>query len=246
MTDPDGLQARAPIPAYGAAPPADLAADSLRAVRVVLRPIANPFALGFLGLAGATLTVSGLELGWIPPSERVQVALIVLAFAPPLQLIACLFGFLGRDPVAATGMGVLAATWAVIGITLLVSAPGSHSAALGTVLFLASVAMLLTAATAAMSKGVPALVLGVAGLRFLATALYEIIGTAPFNTVSGIVGCVLAVLAVYGAVAFEVEGVKHRTVLPTLRHGAGSRALEPNLPEQVEQVAAEAGVRAQL
>ncbi len=63
MTDSDGLQARAPIPAYGVAPPADLAADSLRAVRVVLRPIANPFALGFLGLAGATLTVSGLELG---------------------------------------------------------------------------------------------------------------------------------------------------------------------------------------
>jgi hypothetical protein len=94
--------------------------------------------------------------------------------------------------------------------------------------------------------GLPALVLGVAGLRFLATAPCEIIGTAPFNTVSGIVGCVLAVLAVYGAVAFEVEGVKHRTVLPTLRHGAGSRALEPNLPEQVEQVAAEAGVRAQL
>jgi len=46
----------------------------------------------------------------------------------------------------------------------------------------------------------------------LRAALYEIIGTAPFETVSGIEGCVLAVLAVYGAVAFEVEGVKHRTV----------------------------------
>jgi len=60
MTDPEDTQARAPAHPYGAAPPADLAADSLRAVRVVLRPIANPFALGFLGLAGATLTVSGL------------------------------------------------------------------------------------------------------------------------------------------------------------------------------------------
>jgi len=89
-------------------------------------------------------------------------------------------------------------------------------------------------------------VLGVAGLRFLATAPCEIIGTAPINRIGDRGEGVLAVLAVYGAVAFEVEGVKHRTVLPTPRHRAGRRTLEPNRPEQVKQVAAEAGVRAQL
>lgn len=221
-------------------------ADSLRAARVVLRPIANPFPLGFLGLAGATLTVSGIELSWIPASQHVQAALIVMIFAPALQLIACVFGFLGRDPVAATGMGVLAATWEIVGVSLLVSAPGSYSAALGILLLVASVGMFLNASIAAMSKLVPAVVMGLAGLRFFATALYEIIGTSPFKTAAGLVGCVLAALAVYGAVALEVEGVLHRAVLPTLRRGPGRYVLDPRLRNQVEEVAGEAGVRAQL
>ena len=38
--------------------------DPLRATRVFLRPIASPFALGFVGLAGDTVTVAGQELGF--------------------------------------------------------------------------------------------------------------------------------------------------------------------------------------
>lgn len=246
MTQHHDPQDRTATPPTGQASTTDPPSDSLRYTRVVLRPVANPFALGFLGLAGATLTTSGLELGWIPDGQRMQVALIVMIFAPPLQLIACFFGFLSRDPVAATGMGLLAASWEVVGVTLLVSAPGSHSAALGTVLLLAAAALLLSAGIAAMSKGVPALVLGVAGLRFLATGLYEIIGTAPVKVAAGGVGCALAALALYGAVALEIEGVVHRPVLPTLRRGPGRTALDPDLAEQVKQVADEPGVRTQL
>jgi hypothetical protein len=33
------------------------------AARIVLRPIGSPLPLGFLALAGATLLVSGLQLG---------------------------------------------------------------------------------------------------------------------------------------------------------------------------------------
>ncbi len=226
MTQHHDPQDRTATPPTGQASTTDPPSDSLRYTRVVLRPVANPFALGFLGLAGATLTTSGLELGWIPDGQRMQVALIVMIFAPPLQL--------------------LAASWEVVGVTLLVSAPGSHSAALGTVLLLAAAALLLSAGIAAMSKGVPALVLGVAGLRFLATGLYEIIGTAPAKVAAGGVGCALAALAVYGAVALEIEGVVHRPVLPTLRRGPGRTALDPDLAEQVKQVAAEPGVRTQL
>ena len=51
-------------------------------VHVVLRPVASPLALGFYGVAGSSLTLSGLELGWIPHSEQVEVGLIV-ASSPP-------------------------------------------------------------------------------------------------------------------------------------------------------------------
>src|SRR5215218_10489962 len=44
-------------------------------VRVVLRPIGCPLALGFVALAAATLVVSGLQLSWVQPAEGRNVAL---------------------------------------------------------------------------------------------------------------------------------------------------------------------------
>lgn len=213
---------------------------------VFLRPIANPFALGFVGLAAATLTVAGQEIGWIPPHESHQVALIVLLSAPPLQLLACIFGFLGRDPVAATGMGLLAATWAIVGAVHAVTPPSSHSQALGTLLLVAAVGLLLSALMASETKVLPALVMGTTAARFLTTGLFELVGSHGLELASGAVGCLLAVIAVYGAVALELEGLEHRTVLPTLRRGRGREALVPDLAAQVKTVAAEPGVRNQL
>lgn len=223
------------------APPASLAA-----ARVVLRPIANPFPLGFLGLAAATLVLSGQELGWIPLHESGQVALIVLLTAPVLQLVACVFGFLGRDPVAATGMGILAVSWAAIGAVHAVLRPGAYSAALGTFLFLTAAAMLLSAAMAAGTKGVAAAVMGLTSLRFLVTGLDQVLRSPEVEKVAGVLGCVLAFVALYGAFATELEGLEHRTVLPTFRRGRGRSALDNDLGEHVATVASEPGVRNQL
>lgn len=217
-----------------------------QATRIFLRPIANPLALGFLGLAGATLVLSGLELGWIPPSASVQVAVIVLVSAPALQLIACVFGFLARDAVAATGMGVLAASWAIIGADHLLTGPGAHSPALGTFLFLAAAAIALSALTASETKVLPALVMGITALRFAVTGAFEMSGDHGVKLASGVIGCALALVATYGAFALELEGLEHRTVLPTFRRGRGRQALQPDLAPQVRKVAAEPGVRNQL
>jgi hypothetical protein len=62
--------------------------------RVMLRPIGNPLPLGFLALAAGTLLVAGLQLGWLAPSEGHDVALILIAFVAPLQLLASVFGYL--------------------------------------------------------------------------------------------------------------------------------------------------------
>ena len=80
------------------------------AARIVLRPVGNPLPLGFLALAGGTLLVSGLQLDWLKPTDGQDVALILIAFVFPLQLLASVFGYLARDVVAGTGMGLLAGT----------------------------------------------------------------------------------------------------------------------------------------
>lgn len=220
--------------------------EQLKATRIFLRPIANPFPLGFVGLAVATLLLAGQELGWIPASEQHQVGLIVLVFAPTLQLIACVFGFLARDPVAATGMGILAVTWGLIGGIDYLSPPHSTSAALATLLFVAASGVLLCAATAAHTKLLPAAVMTVTALRWIATALYEIFNHPVYKTAAGFVGCFLTFLALYAAYALELENLEHKVVLPVGRRRRGRQALQPYLAEQVTEVSAEPGVRNQL
>jgi hypothetical protein len=84
------------------------------ATRVVLRPVATPLPLGFLALALATVVFSAVQLGWVPPDQGRIAGLTALAATVPLQLTAAVVGFLARDPVAATGMGVLTGTWATV------------------------------------------------------------------------------------------------------------------------------------
>lgn len=220
--------------------------DELSATRVVLRPIANCFPVGFAGLAAASVTVSGTELGWIGHSDAVHAGIIVLIVAPLLQVIACVFGFLGRDAVAATGMGMLAATWASIGAVTVTSRAGATSHALGTVLFLAGAAVLVSATVAASTKLVPAIVMGMAAARFVVTGIFEFVPDSAWKTAAGIVGLVVACAALYGMASLEIEGMRGSPLLPTLRRGAGRTVFVADLPRQVSGVAGEAGVRKQL
>jgi uncharacterized protein len=215
-------------------------------VRVVLRPLATPLPLGFLALAMATTVFAALQLGWIPPDQGRVAAITAIVATVPLQLLAAVLGFLARDPVAGTGMGVLAGTWAVAGFTTLTSPPGTASAGLGVLLLVAGVAMAIPAAAAATGKLVPAAVMGLAGLRFLVTAGYELTGSAGWKTASGWVGIALAVIALYAALALELEGLKERTVLPVGRRGAGAAAMRGESSSDPSELAREAGVRSQL
>jgi succinate-acetate transporter protein len=217
-----------------------------RAARVMLRPIANPLPLGFLALAGGTLVLSGLQLGWIPAKEGKDVALIVIAFVVPLQLLTAVFGYLARDVAAGTGMGVLSGTWLSIGLVKLMSPPGSTSDALGLFLLLAGVAMLVPAMAAGGGKLVPAAVLTGAALRFATTGMHQLTASATWEDIAGIVGLVLCALAVYAALAMAVEDARDRTVLPLLRHDGGRAAIDGTLEKQLAHLEREAGVRQQL
>jgi succinate-acetate transporter protein len=201
---------------------------------VVLRPIANPLPLGFIGLGGATLTVSGLQLGWIEPSQGKDVALILIAFAFPLQLIASVFGYLGRDVVAGTGMGVLSGTWLTVGLVMLTSPPGSTNDALGLLLLLSAAGLVICAGAAATGKLVATAVLGTAALRLGSTGIYELTASTTWEDVAGMLGLVLLALGVYAALAIALEEVRNRTILPMGRRGEGT------------DVRAEPGIRPQL
>lgn len=216
------------------------------AARIVLRPLGNPLPLGFLALAGGTLLVSGLQLGWLQPSDGQDVALILIAFVFPLQLLTATFGYLARDVVAGTGMGVLAGTWLSIGLVTLTNPAGATSDALGLFLLLAAAAMVVPALAASGGKLVAAAVLGTTALRFAATGLFQLTASGTWEDVAGLVGLALCALALYAALAMALEDARHATVLPLGRRGVGADALEAGLDGQLQGIERAAGVREQL
>jgi succinate-acetate transporter protein len=200
--------------------------------RIVLRPLANPLPLGFIGLAGATLLLSGLQLGWLEAEEGQAVALVLIAFVFPVQLLTSIFGYLARDVVAGTGMGILCGTWLTVGLVMLTSPPGATSDALGLFLLLAATAMLIPASAALAAKLVPAAVLAGAALRFAVTGIYELSGSGTWEDLAGVVGLALCALALYAALAMALEDARGRTVLPLGRRG-GEPHQEPGVRDQL-------------
>jgi uncharacterized protein len=213
---------------------------------VTLRPLAGPLALGFLALAGASVVVAGLQLGWVEATEGKKVALIVLAFTVPLQLAASILGFLARDAVAATGMGLLSGIWAAVALVTFTAQPGSTSDALGLFLLLACVAMLAPASAALASKLVPALVLGSAAIRFGLGGLHQLTANEAWEDAAGLWGLWLAGLAAYAAYAAEYEDALRRPVLPLGRRGRGEQAVQGTYGQQIAELHKEPGVRQQL
>jgi uncharacterized protein len=223
--------------------------DGLRAqdaTRIMLRPIASPLPLGFLALFVGTLLLSSLQLHWVPATQRHEIALGLLAFTVPLQLIGCLYGFICRDVVASTGLGVLAGTWATLGVTLLSSPPSARSPGLGILLVVAAGALLVPTAAALTGKAVASLVLGLAAVHFAIGGGYELTSAAVWQHASGVCGVVLAGVALYAGLATEVDSATRRDVLPLLRPAYGRRAMSGQLAEQMETLPREAGVRQQL
>lgn len=235
-----------------AEPPSTTAAGAGRdlsgpaATRIMLRPIATPFPLGMAALGTASLLVAGLELGWFTTADRTLVAVVLVGFCFPLQLLASIFGFLGRDTSAATGFGIQGGTWLVVGIQLLIGTPGHVSHAVGVLLLVSSAWVLLSATGATLGKLVPGAVLFTTALRFLLTGLYELTASHGLEHAAAIVGLALVLLAGYAALALEIENSQRRTVLPLLRRGAGASAMVDDLAGQAVGIAHEAGVREQL
>jgi uncharacterized protein len=214
--------------------------------RIVVRPIASPLTLGFLALAVSTFTMAGVELHWIPASQDSYAGLAVLVFAVPLQFLSCIYGFLARDSIAGTGMGLLSGSWLVVGLLTFLGHFGKPAPALGLLLLGSATAILVPAIVGAASKPLATLVMTGAALRFWLTAAYEMRGGAAWKYAAAAEGLVLAGVALYAALAFELEDNRKHTVLPTLRRREARQAMSGSVSDEVAQVHHEAGVRKQL
>jgi uncharacterized protein len=72
----------------------------------MLRPIGSPLPLGALALVPAGLLLAGSQLGWFTTTDLKMLPFLLLGFAVPLQLLASVLGFLGRDVLVGTGFGI--------------------------------------------------------------------------------------------------------------------------------------------
>ncbi|MFD2081803.1 Succinate-acetate transporter protein [Actinopolymorpha cephalotaxi] len=215
-------------------------------VNVALRPVATPLPAGFLGLAMASVLLTSLELGWIPPAEGHAVAYGLLLIVVPLQFVGSLVSYLARDPVACTALGVLAGTWAAVAVDMLTTPPGATSAGLGVQLVGGCVLLWVPALVGLPDKVLPSLVLVLAGLRFLLTGIYQLTASQTWKTVTGILGLVVCAGAVYCAFAALHQDARGRGTPPLLRRGGARTATAVTAGVDVEQVAKEPGVRKQL
>ncbi len=92
-------------------------------------------------------------------------------------------------------------------------------------------------AAAALGKVLAAVVMLAAAARFALTGVYEFTGRVGWERTSGWWGVGLCVVALYAALAFEVEDTRRRTILPIGRHRAG---------DDLSRIDHEPGVRGQL
>jgi succinate-acetate transporter protein len=218
----------------------------LSASRIMFRPIASSLPLAMVALAGGSIIVTGSDLQWVPTAEAHVVALIVLVFTVPLQALSSAFGYLGRDGTGGTGPAILSGAWAVIGASMLMSAPGHRSPAMGLLLLFIGGALLVPVTASSFGKVGVAVTYFLALTRFVLTGVYEFHGGMAWKHASGWIGVAVCVVALYMALALEIEDIRHHTVLPVGRWGSGARAMGGNLLDEIEKVQREAGVREQL
>lgn len=189
--------------------------------------------------------LGALALHWIPASDEKQVAFILLAFAAPLELISCFFGFLSRDAGGATAMGIFGASWIVQGSRLLSSNADADSPAAGIFLLMIAIFILILILVSFAGKPLLGVLLIVAFLRSAGASLVQF-GIHGMDGSTAALGLLLAAFSIYCGLGFLMEDVKQRPLPMTFRRGKAKAAMEGDLQHQLKRVSREAGVREEL
>ena len=221
--------------------------DSKAAIRVVLRPYASALPLGCFAFAVGNAMTSALYLHWIPTTDTRILAVILLAFVAPLELIPCVMAFLSRDTGGATAMGIFSAAWVVQGIVMLLTGPGNMSTAVGILLIFLAIFLAILAFATFSDKPLLGILLTIAMLRSIGASLMQF-GAAGATgvAITAILGFMVTGFALYSGLGFLLEDIKQRPLAMTFRRGEAKAAFEGNVERQLGRALHEAGVRDQL
>ena len=196
--------------------------ESSRPEVIGLRPLGSPMPLGLASLAVASLLISGVDLGWIPPSQSTLVGAAVLCTGGALQAVSSVIAFAARDGATGSTMGLLSSAWCVIAVSYLIDPPGHGLEVLGTVLLGIGGLLLLFCVGMTTSKVLPAVVVALAAVRFLLAGIDQLAPADTWQTLAGIVGLVVCAVAAYAAWALDLEDAVGRPVLPFGRRASST------------------------
>ena len=220
--------------------------DAVSAVRIVVRPYASSLPLGAFAFGIGNTLLAAFAMHWIPMSEKNTLAVILLAFVAPLELIPCVLAFLARDSGGATAMGIFAAGWTVQGIQLILTANASQpSVCTGVFLFLLALCLAVLAFVTISGKPVVGVLLVVAILRSIGAALGQFGIHGSLDIVTAVLDAVVGLLAFYCGFAYLVEDAKGKLIPWTVRRDDAKVALDGTFGDQMKHIEHEAGVRIQ-
>jgi succinate-acetate transporter protein len=216
------------------------------AVRINVRPLANPLPLGLFAFGIGMLMLAAQTAGWVPLTEDKQIGLLMVSFVFLLEGFSTIVAALARDTLAATVLGLFTTSWLALGLLLVVGKPGATSHAAGFFLLGFAAPIISLAVLAASGKPLIAFILSLSAARAILDGLYQVTGTSGLEHAAGYVAAVIAGVAWYAGTAMALEDTRQHAVLPVLRRGAGASAMQAGLDRQLEHAIREAGVREQL
>ena len=212
-------------------------------VRVVVRPYGSAIPLGFFAFGIGMFLYAALDAPWVKATDAHSLGLLLTGFVAPLEIVAAVFAFLARDTVAGATLGLFAGSWFVAGLTTMQAKPGQLDASVGYFLIAFTIVVVLLGSAAVFGKPFIAVLLGVSAVRALLSAIYQLGGGVGWNHVGGWLALGIFCVAMYGGIAFLLEDMLGRTLLPLGRRGGSRQAMEGDLEEQLQGLADEAGVR---
>jgi uncharacterized protein len=215
-------------------------------VRIVVRPYATSLALGFFSFGIGMLVLAGMSNGWLHPSDRHTAGLLLAAFVFPLELLSAVIAFLARDSFGATGLGLFTTSWLALGLANMMASQDALSRAVGLFEFGFAFAIALLAVAAFTGKPLIGCILAVAAARSALSGVHEWGGPDWAWKLAGWLALGIFFVAMYGGLAFLLEDVLGKQVLPVFRRGGSKDAIEGGLEAQLAGLGGEAGVRQAL